>query len=161
MYVPVLEEQNGQYEFVFHDVCWLLLQERFQGNPVPLDRLIEVLNSVPLIEVGPWVNDNHDIWIDRVYMLEHGYHGLAFLTTRAIILGRVGWWESGGSSAMKDIAVDPYNTGGIQEIFNRASISPPASSISIRSRRRRQYDQFPRQDCSIQGDQFFAKHQRQ
>lgn len=78
MYVPVLEEQNGQYEFVFHDVCWLLLQERFQGNPVPLDRLIEVLNSVPLIEVGPWVNDNHDIWIDRVYMLEHGYHGLAF-----------------------------------------------------------------------------------
>ena len=75
-YVPVLTQENGKYGFVFHDSCWYILQARSQsqGTAMPLDRLIEVLNSVPLDSGSSRTEDEFD---KNFYIWEHGYQGLA------------------------------------------------------------------------------------
>ncbi|VUC37063.1 unnamed protein product [Clonostachys rosea] len=39
---------NGRYGFIFHDSCFSLLEEAFQPNKVPIQRLFDVLLSTPI-----------------------------------------------------------------------------------------------------------------
>jgi hypothetical protein len=44
--------ENGRHGFVLHDECWLLLQKAFEPDSVPIDRLLNVCNSLPFPFVG-------------------------------------------------------------------------------------------------------------
>lgn len=119
--VPVLKDEDGQYGFVFHDACWLLLRERFQGRSISLDRLIEVLNSVPW---EPWGNYG---WSgERYYAWEHGYHGLVeFDHEDYYPWESAGWQQVGGLRTIPIDTIDPCTVNGIQKLLDSPSVSPP------------------------------------
>lgn len=159
--VPILESQDDQYELVFHNAYWLLLQERFQGRPVPLDRLIEVLNSVPLIEVSPWdfipfENRDSDFdnnfyinLLEQLYMWENGYNGLVHVDRGPLSMGKSKLAAHSILSMAQTFIFNPYTVKSMQESFDRASLLPPAFSVFIRNRRKRPYKQLSK---SIQKD---------
>ncbi|KAH9909772.1 F-box domain-containing protein [Xylariomycetidae sp. FL2044] len=41
--------KNHRYGFVFHDACWCLLREASPAKAIPLDRLYDVLRSLPIV----------------------------------------------------------------------------------------------------------------
>lgn len=53
-------EWNHRRGFVFHDECWSLLEQAFYPNPVPLVRVFEVCDSLPLVMGGGSINWGHD-----------------------------------------------------------------------------------------------------
>ncbi|RFU28209.1 hypothetical protein B7463_g8130, partial [Scytalidium lignicola] len=51
---------NGRHGFVLHDACWHLLQRAFQPSEIPLERLVEVCESLPFPLRGNGVSWGHD-----------------------------------------------------------------------------------------------------
>lgn len=56
---------NGRRGFVFHDACWALLENAFHPTAVPISRVFEVCDSIPMI-----------MGRDRLHW-DHDYGGLA------------------------------------------------------------------------------------
>lgn len=114
--VPVLTQRAGRYGFVFHDTCWNILEKR--GRPIPLDRLMEVLNSVPLSRFCS----------GRLYTWGHGYHGLLRFND-----DRYPWqqgrWTYRRSPAAENSTQDPYSPQEVEDLLNSSPIPPPASMI--------------------------------
>lgn len=118
MTVPMSEQPNDQYEFVFHDACWYLLQERFRGMAFPLKRLIEVLNSVLL-------NDARTP-DEKFYMWVHGYLGLACFDDQGYYLWEESGWQMKESSVMQNAAEDPcFQQQTVHDLLDSPSIAPP------------------------------------
>ncbi|KAH6621557.1 hypothetical protein B0J18DRAFT_450642 [Chaetomium sp. MPI-SDFR-AT-0129] len=54
-------EVNGRRGFVFHEVCWSLLEKAFHlAQILPIHRVWEVCNSIPLSMAGDSLNWGHD-----------------------------------------------------------------------------------------------------
>ncbi len=53
-------EVNGKRGFVFHDDCWSLVVQAYYPSPVPLERLFQVLDSLPIVFTGGSINWGHD-----------------------------------------------------------------------------------------------------
>jgi hypothetical protein len=51
---------NGKRGFVFHDACWSLIKQAFYPDPIPHERLFEVLDSVPMVMAGDSIDWGHD-----------------------------------------------------------------------------------------------------
>lgn len=60
--LPVMYQHplNGRHGFVLHDACWHLLQRAFQPGEIPLTRLLELCESLPLPLRGNGVCWGHD-----------------------------------------------------------------------------------------------------
>jgi hypothetical protein len=80
--LPVMRQHplNGRHGFVLHDTCWHLLQRAFQPSETPLERLLEICESLPFPLRGNGVCWGHDYrglltlddqdhypWEDRLY----------------------------------------------------------------------------------------------
>ncbi len=46
---------NGKHGFLFHDDCWALVKQAYHPTPVPLERLYDAHNSVPLDRIGGYL----------------------------------------------------------------------------------------------------------
>jgi len=60
--VPVMFQRplNGSHGFLLHDACWHLLQNAFQLEEIPLKRLLEICESLPIPLRGTGVCWGHD-----------------------------------------------------------------------------------------------------
>jgi hypothetical protein len=60
--LPVMRQGplNGRHGFVLHDACWHLLQRVFQPGEIPLERLVEVCESLPFPLRGNGISWGHD-----------------------------------------------------------------------------------------------------
>ncbi|KAI9765323.1 MAG: hypothetical protein M1839_005523 [Geoglossum umbratile] len=60
--LPVMQQHplNGRHGFVLHDACWHLLQRAFRPSEIPLERLLEVCESLPFPLRGDGVCWGHD-----------------------------------------------------------------------------------------------------
>lgn len=125
----MLTQENGKYGFVFHDSCCHILQARSQSQEIaiPLDRLIEVLNSVPLDSGSSRTEDEFD---KNFYIWEHGYQGLAWFDHYSHCPWEKSGWRRGltQSSAVQNSTQDPCCLQEIQELLDKDSISPPPPS---------------------------------
>lgn len=70
--VPVMRQPafNGCHGFVLHDACWCLLKKAFDAEDVPLERLLDICESLPFP-----LRWNGVCW-------DHDYGGLALLDER-------------------------------------------------------------------------------
>ena len=122
----MLTQENGKYGFVFHDSCWHLLQARSQsqGAAIPLDRLIEVLNSVPLDSGSSHIEDQFD---KNFYIWEHGYQGLAWFDHYSHYQWEKSGWRRGlaQSSAAQNSTQDPCCLQVIQDLLDKDPIILP------------------------------------
>ena len=50
---------NGRHGFLFHDDCWSLVEQAYYPAPVPLERLYNVINSLPMQCLGARVDWGH------------------------------------------------------------------------------------------------------
>ena len=50
---------NGKHGFLFHDDCWSLVKQAYHPAPVPLERLYNVINSLPMGRLGARVDWGH------------------------------------------------------------------------------------------------------
>ncbi|KAK3294182.1 uncharacterized protein B0H64DRAFT_400073 [Chaetomium fimeti] len=53
-------ELHGKRGFVFHDACWSLVKQLYHPAPVPLQRLLQVMDSLPKIWTGHSLDWGHD-----------------------------------------------------------------------------------------------------
>ncbi len=53
-------ETNGRRGIIFHDSCWSLLERALHPAPVPLAKLFEVCDSLPMAMEGGCLNWGHD-----------------------------------------------------------------------------------------------------
>ena len=65
--LPVMEQQcdNSRHGFVLHDSCWCLLQKAFEPTLIPLQRLLELFESLsfPLRTSSVcWGHDFSGLW---------------------------------------------------------------------------------------------------
>ena len=51
---------NGRRGIIFHDSCWSLLRQAVHPAPVPLARLFEIYDSLPLARLGDCLDWGHD-----------------------------------------------------------------------------------------------------
>ena len=60
--LPVMRQGpiNGRHGFILHDACWHLLQRVFQPGEIPLERLVEVCESLPFPLRGNGISWGHD-----------------------------------------------------------------------------------------------------
>ncbi|TVY93033.1 hypothetical protein LAWI1_G004137 [Lachnellula willkommii] len=89
-----LDPVNGRHGFILHDACWHLLQRAFQPSEIPLERLVEVCESLPFPLRGNVVSWGHDYgglhtlddlnyypWDDR--LLEECHNGKVLLYAKS------------------------------------------------------------------------------
>lgn len=67
MQIPILQEIDGCFGFVFHNACWCLLERRAQPLQIPLHRLMKVFESAP--------RDQDDM-LSCCYTWDHLYGGI-------------------------------------------------------------------------------------
>lgn len=148
----MLKDEDGQYGFVFHDSCWLLLKERFQRRTFSLDRLIEVLNSVPWEQWG-----NYSWSGERYYAWEHGYHGLVeFDHKNYYPWESAGWQQVGGLRTIQIDTIDPCTVNGIQKLLDSPSVLPP----DVGKRKGRMRNNFTPSTTSTAAQRASANEQR-
>ena len=61
LFVAMVKRKDGDRRgFVFHDACWFLLEQAFHPATVPLGRLFDVCDSLPVVILGGTLNWGHD-----------------------------------------------------------------------------------------------------
>lgn len=110
-------ETNGRRGYIFHDACWSLLQRAFRPAPVPLVRLFEACDSVPLDLVGDALNWGHD------------YGGLAVVRDADLLPWEDGFTDREFLEEWFDTlySADPLTIPEVDEILAEPPRAPPGN----------------------------------
>jgi hypothetical protein len=115
--VPVMGEPpvNGRHGFVLHDACWCLLKAAFDTESVPLERLLNICESLPF-----------PLWWEGVCW-DHDYGGLGLLDEQ----GHYPWEDrlteqTVYSEVRRNAQANPYDVPDISRLLVMPSDHPPA-----------------------------------
>ncbi|KAK3305101.1 uncharacterized protein B0T15DRAFT_188618 [Chaetomium strumarium] len=134
-------EVNGRHGFVFHDACWSLLQEAYQPTPVPLKRLLEVLDSLPMVWAGGSVDWGHDYGGLAILREKNYYYPWEHLRF-ADRTFRDGWFDTSYSA-------DPLAISEVEEILAETAQSPPFWNAQLPTRGQDPFNKLPEELCLI------------
>ncbi|KAE8147809.1 hypothetical protein BDV25DRAFT_159511 [Aspergillus avenaceus] len=122
--VPVMRQDplNGRHGFVLHDSCWTIMQKAFEPDSVPLERLVEVCRSLPLLQsldAVCWGHDYGGLWA----------HFFEDVCTWEDIMGRVA--VHGARDWLEYALADPCKIPEISELLQETA-QPPKRELTIK-----------------------------